>query len=91
MFQKFMEDDSIVNYTITFFKIPMWHSERLQYSANLLVMTEKMKNSRDNEKFCAAILTDLLKAFYYACHTFLIAELNAYGFDLNALNTEVYL
>ena len=42
----------------------------------LLFMIEKMKIVRDNQEFCAAILTNLLKAFDCICHDFLIAKLN---------------
>ena len=51
----------------------------------LLFMIEKMKTARDNKKFCAAILTDLSKAFDCICHDILIAKLNGYEFDRNAL------
>ena len=51
----------------------------------LLVMIEKMKTARDNKHFCAAILTDLSKAFDCICHDLFIAKLNAYGVDRNAL------
>ena len=51
----------------------------------LLVMIEKMKTARDNKQFCATILTDLSKAFDCICHYLLIAKLNAYGVDRNAL------
>ena len=48
-------------------------------------MKEKMKASRDNNQFCAAILTDRFKAFDWICYDLLIAKLNAYGFGKKAL------
>ena len=48
-------------------------------------MIEKMKISRDNKQFCAAILTDLSKAFHCIPYDLLIAKLDAYGFDQEAL------
>ena len=50
-----------------------------------LAMIEKMKASRDSKQFCAAILTDLSKAFDCICYDLLIAKLNAYCFDKKAL------
>ena len=44
-----------------------------------------METARDNKEFSVAILTDLLKAFDCMCLDLLIAKLNAYGFDRNAL------
>ena len=43
------------------------------------------KTARDNKEFCAAILTDLPKAFDCICNDILTAKLSAYGFDRNAL------
>ena len=51
----------------------------------LLVMIEKIKTTRDNKEFYAAILTDLSKAFDCICHDIFIAKLNAYVFHRNAL------
>ena len=44
-----------------------------------------MKIDCDNKEFCTAILINLLKAFDFICHNLLIAKLNAYGFNQNAL------
>ena len=38
------------------------------------------------KEVCGAILTDLSKVLYCISHDLLIAKLNAYGFDKNALN-----
>ena len=48
-------------------------------------MTEKMKEARDNNKVCAAVLTDLSKAFDCLLHDLLTAKLHAFGFDLKSL------
>ena len=48
-------------------------------------MTEKMKEARDNNKVCAAVLTGLSKAFYCLLHDLRIAKLHAFGFDLTSL------
>ena len=51
----------------------------------LLVMTEKMKEARDKNKVCAAVLTDLSKAFGCLKHDLLIAKLRAFRFDYKSL------
>ena len=53
----------------------------------LLAMIEKMKASRDNKQLCAAILTDLSRAFDCICYDLLIAKLNAFGFDKKSIKT----
>ena len=44
-----------------------------------------MKTARNNEEFCAAILTDLSKASDCICKDRLIDKLIPYGFDRDAL------
>ena len=52
---------------------------------NLLAMTEKMKEVRESNKVCAAVLTDLSKEFDCLLHDLLIAKLHAFGFNLKSL------
>ena len=52
----------------------------------LLSIVEKMLLARDKKEICGVILTYLSKAFNYISHDLLIANLNAYGLDQNALN-----
>ena len=54
-----------------------------QYS--LIAMIEKWKKSMDKSKSCAALLTDLNKAFDCIVQDFLIAKLEAYGFSRKTL------
>ena len=51
----------------------------------LLAMLEKIKITRERKGFCAAVLTDLYKAFDCICDDLVIAKLNAYGLEQNAL------
>ena len=48
-------------------------------------MIEKWRNNKDKGKSCAALLTDLSKAFDCILHDFLIAKLKAYSFSYEAL------
>ena len=48
-------------------------------------MIEKWRRNLDNGKSCAALLTDLIKAFDCIVHDFVIAKLEAYGFSYEAL------
>ena len=49
-------------------------------------MTEKLRKTQDNKGVSAAVFTDLSKAFDCISHGLLIANLNAYGFDIKSLN-----
>ena len=48
-------------------------------------MIENIKNSRGNTQLFAGILTDLSKTFEYIRYELLLAKLNVYGFDQEAL------
>ena len=48
-------------------------------------MTEKMNEDCDNNKLCAAVLTDLTKAFDCLKHDLLIANLHTFHFDCKSL------
>ena len=60
---------------------------RKGYSARhcLLVMIEKWKKVVDNESAFGTLLTDLSKAFDCIPHDLIIAKLEAYGFQIDAL------
>ena len=49
-------------------------------------MVEKMLLALDEKGVCGAIMADPSNAFDCISHDLLIAKLNAYGFDQNALN-----
>ena len=49
-------------------------------------MIEKWRKNMDKGQSCAALLTDLSKAFDCIVHDFLIAKLEAYGFSYEALS-----
>ena len=59
------------------------------YSAQhcLLVIVKKWRLCLDNGEVSGALLTDLSKAFGCILHDLLIAELAAYGFDYNSLQS----
>ena len=52
---------------------------------SLIVMLEDIKKNRDKGNASGMILTDLSKAFDCLKHNLLIAKLNVYGFNYNAL------
>ena len=86
MFQKYTKDAFRVNHSITLTKIFSKHQWcfRKGFSTQhaRLVMTEKMKNTRDSKEFCVAVPTDLSKAFDFIWdYHLLIAKLNGWGFD----------
>ena len=51
----------------------------------LIILIEKWEKSVDNDGVFGALFTDLSKAFDCLSHELLIAKLDAYGFDKNAL------
>ena len=82
LFQKFMKDACMIKFILIltrYFQCGFCKSISAQHI--LLTMIEKMKISRDNKQFCAAILTDLSKASDCIPYDLRIAKLNAYGFD----------
>ena len=61
---------------------------RKEHSAqhNLISLLEKWRYNVDQGRMFAALLTDPSKAFDCLPHDIIIATLNAYGFDMKALN-----
>ena len=86
MSKKYMKDAFVLHFTITLIKI-LFQIVNISFSIQhaLSAMVEKMKFLSDNKKFCAAIFTDLSKAFDCICRDLLLAKLNAYGIDQSAL------
>ena len=52
----------------------------------LISLLEKWRYNVDQGRMFGALLTDLSKAFDCLPHDIIIAKLNAYGFDMKALN-----
>ena len=50
-----------------------------------MLILEKWKKALDNKEAFRALLTDLLKAFDFVNHKFLIAKLHTYGLSLFSL------
>ena len=51
----------------------------------LLYMIETIRETRDNHRVFAALMTDLSKAFHCIFHELLVVKLHAYGFDESSL------
>ena len=65
--------------------MPVRVLKRLQCATRLITLIEKWKKSVDNGGAFGALFTDLSKAFDRLSHELLIAKLDAYGFDKDAL------
>ena len=52
----------------------------------MISLLEKWRYNIDQGRMFGALLTDLSKAFDCLPHDIIIAKLNAYGFDMKALN-----
>ena len=78
--------NQILNY-IDKFLYPYLFGFRKGHSTEqcLIIMLEAWKKAIDEKKCAGGILTDLSKAFDCLNHDLLIAKLNAYGFNHNAL------
>ena len=48
-------------------------------------MIETIRETRDNHRVFAAVMTDLSKAFHCILHELLVVKLHAYGFDESSL------
>ena len=76
IFQKYMKHDFRVNYTITLIKIFFENTNVAFVKALVLDMPfSHNKSARERKEFCAAILIDLIKAFYRTCYDILIAKI----------------
>ena len=76
--------DQIYSYFVKIYSIYQC-SKGINIQQSLLTKVEKIKTSRDNKQFLAAILTDLSKIYGSIPCDLLIAELNANCFDQEAL------
>ena len=66
-------------------------SKRLQCATRLITLIEKWEKSVDNGRAFGALFTDLSKALDRLSHEFLIAKLDAYGFDKKRFKISKYI
>ena len=73
----------------TFLRISFQCGFRKEHSVqhNLLALTEKRKQSLDNEKTFGAVLSNSSKAFDYLPQSFFTTNLKAYDFDNNSFKS----
>ena len=92
-FSKIFERDMFDQISLYFNNVlsPFLCGFRKGYSTQhcLIVMIERWRKALDNSKLAGALLTDLSKAFDCLNHELLIAKLEAYGLDHDAL-TYIY-
>ena len=69
----------------TFISVTFSPNIDMAFEQRFLAMTEKRKETRDNNEVCAAVLTDLSKVFDCLLHDLLTAKLHTFGFSFKSL------
>ena len=84
-YERLLYDQMYTYFDNFFVKHPCGFRKSYNVQHCLLVMNEKMKEARNKNKVCAAVLTDLSKAFGCLKHDLLLAKLHAFGFGCKSL------